>query len=91
MAKEILVTVGLGLGTVAFALVMLILIIMLMHAVISAFTKNEKSASEKPVQVVNNDADDIDHGTLVAVASAAIAETLGKDVSAIRIKSIKKL
>ena len=90
---KIVLTVLLGLGTVAVSLVILIGVIKLLHVIISAFEKRRtarKDVLPPSPGIPGRGAPDIDHGTLVALISAAIAEQLGSDVSAIRIVSIKK-
>ena len=84
-------TTLLGLGTVFFGLICLIFITKLMSAVIVA-TEAKKPAKAEPavasaapaaVQVA-------DRGAFVAAVAASIATVMGKDVSGIRIHSIKK-
>ncbi len=85
-------TVLLGLGVVAVSLIILIGVITLLHVIISAeenrrAKKHCDSFSATPLKSENEP----DHGTLVAVVSAAVAEQLGTDATAIRILSIRKL
>ena len=91
---KIALTVLLGLGTVAVSLILLICVIKLMHVIITSAEKKHdsvKSVSPPAVPAGAPDENVPDHGTLVAVISAAIAEQLGTDVSAVRILSIKKI
>jgi len=84
---EILTTVIFGLGTVFFGLVCLIVLIELLHFVVSKSTKKQPIVQTvQPPEI-----EEIDHKTLVVMIASAVAEELGKDVSAIRIKSIKKI
>lgn len=88
--------VGLGVGMVFFGLICLIAICYLLGFVMKSIGKKSlesvqavksdipPSAERSPVSVENRQ-------ELIAAVSAAIAEELGTDVEAIRIKSIKKL
>lgn len=91
---DILTTVLLGVGTVFIGLICLVLIIELTHVIVSAFDHNKKTA-EKPAVLPaapdKSSVDEIEHGTLTAIIAAAVAEELGKDVEAIRIRSIRKV
>lgn len=78
-----------GLSIVFVGLVSLILICYLMGAICNAFIKDEPkkefaAAVSSPEPIPNKQ-------ELIAAVSAAIAEELGEDVSAIRITSIKKI
>ena len=80
--------IGLGLGTVFAGLVGLILICYIMSSVVKLFAPKEKKetlpTSSKETPIANK-------GELAAAIACAIAEDLGKDVTGIRIKSIKKI
>ncbi|MCD7770520.1 MAG: OadG family protein [Oscillospiraceae bacterium] len=91
--------VGLGIGTVFFGLICLIAICYLLGFIMKKLGKN---AADKEPAAVNNAPAVSTPGTsaseptvnrqeLIAAVSAVIAEELGQDVEAIRIKSIKKL
>lgn len=91
-APSLGLVVGLGIGMVFVGLICLIAICYLLGAVIKLF-ENRKPVTESapapapaaaPAVIENRQ-------EFIAAVSAAIAEELGKDVSAIRIKSIKKL
>ena len=91
---KIVLTVLLGLGTVAVSLIILIGVIRLLHIIISAAEKgrtSRKGIAPPAPAVPGLGSPEIDRGTLVALISAAVAEQLGGDVSAIRIVSIKKI
>jgi len=80
-------TMLLGLGTVFVGLIVLIYIVKLSSVVIRAIEKKqvpsaEESAEAAPIQ---------DRGALVAAVSACIAETMGRDVSGLRIVSLKRV
>lgn len=92
---DILTTVALGVGTVFVGLICLVLIIQLTHAIVSVFEGKEKTAAEKTVALPQApDAaseNEVEHGVLVACIAAAVAEELGTEAEAIRIRSIRKL
>ncbi len=82
-------TMLLGLGTVFVGLIALIYITKLSSVIIRAIEKKKGSAApaaadEEKTAIPNR-------GTLVAVVSACIAETMGKDVSGLRIVSLKRV
>lgn len=87
--------VGLGIGMVFFGLVCIIALCYILGAVIGAFeSRRPAPAAAKPAEQVSaSDRTEsiAKNGELIAAISAAIAEDMGTDVSAIRIKSIKKL
>jgi len=81
----------LGMGTVFVGLICIIIICTLMGAISKAFFKDEPKKNDN-TPVLSNDTTDIpNRQEMIAAVSAAIAEELGKDVSAIRILSVKKL
>lgn len=79
-----------GMITVFLCLVILIFMITSMSKVISAFSKEEKKVSpqEKGGQETP---DKTENQRIIAAISVAIAESLNKDISQIRIHSIRKL
>lgn len=84
--------IGMGLGTVFVGLICIIVICYIMGAVINAFEKRKPAPEVKPAPAVSAAPAPIENkGELIAVISAAIAEELGEDVEAIRIKSIRKV
>ena len=86
--------VGLGLGMVFFGLICIIALCYILGAIIRAFeTRRPAPAAAQPTeQAAPAQTESITkNGALIAAISAAIAEDMGTDVSAIRIKSIKKL
>lgn len=84
---EIITTIGLGLGTVFLGLVFIIILIEIMHFIANKFSKKKEIPKvEEPLQQ-----ETIEHGILVAAIASVIAEDMGKDISAIRINSIKKI
>ncbi len=91
LKMEILTSVLLGIGTVFFGLICLIILIQAMHAILARFTPAEQPKPKAAPAPAPKAEPEIDHNTLVAIASAAVAEQLGKDVDAIRIRSIRKL
>lgn len=92
-APSIGLVVCLGVGMVFVGLICIIAICYLLGAIIRVFEKNKPQPVKKASQaaVVPVSASIENRQEFIAAVSAAIAEELGKDVSAIRIKSIKKL
>ena len=81
-----------GLGTVFVGLVCIVLFVQLMHLIVakviakkSVDTPASHADSASTVQPIENKQE------IVAVVSAALAEELGTDISAIRIHSFKKI
>lgn len=75
--------VCMGLGTVFVGLICIIIICKIM----SVFLKERKTvtlAEKKPTEIENRE-------ELIAAVSAAVAEDMGTDISAIRILSFKKI
>ncbi len=86
--------VGLGLGMVFFGLICIIALCYILGAIIRAFESRRPApaAAQPTEQAAPAQTESIaKNGALIAAISAAIAEDMGTDVSAIRIKSIKKL
>ncbi len=87
--------VGLGLGMVFFGLICIIALCYVLGAIIRAFeSRKPASAAVKTAEQLPSSAPAesiAKNGAIIAAISAAIAEDMGTDVSAIRIKSIKKL
>ncbi len=88
--------VGLGIGTVFFGLICLIAICYLLGFIMKKV--NKSTADKEPATVTASPAVSaptaepiVNRQELIAAVSAVIAEELGQDVEAIRIKSIKKL
>lgn len=87
-----------GLATVFIGLICIILLIMIVSALCrisssvapQSQAKDTAPVSVSPVAPAAPAAGQIERGELIAVVSAAIAEELGTDVSAIRIVSIQK-
>lgn len=83
--------VVMGLGTVFVGLICIIIILKIMGAIIGKVTQKKPAEAvaapaAEPVKMAEPD-----KGALMAAVSAAIAETMGKDVSGIRIHSFKKI
>lgn len=87
--------VGLGVGLVFFGLICLIAICYLLGFVMRLIGKKsaEPAAAESVKSAVNaaSPPDPVNRQELIAAVAAAIAEELGTDTEAIRIKSIRKL
>lgn len=91
MGGEILKTCLMGMGIVFFGLVCIIALCSLMSAVLKTNVgKTENIASDAVAQPVQ-ETEIPNREEMVAALSAVVAEELGKDVSAIRIVSLKKL
>ncbi len=81
-----------GLGIVFVGLIALIFICKIMGAVLGNTKAKETPAVSAPVAPVKEEALNIPNkGEFIAAVSAAIAESMGTDVSKIRIHSIKKV
>ena len=86
---SILEVVAMGVGTVFVGLICLVFLISIMNVIFQNIKpKAEKAASPSNAALPKTE-EKMDSETVAAV-SAAIAETLGRDVSGIRILSIKK-
>ncbi len=80
--------VALGVGIVFFGLICIVLLCSVMSALLKTSNKPQAPTAE----VVTQTAEPIaNKQELVAVVSAVIAEEMGTDVEAIRIKSIKRI
>ena len=80
-----------GLGTVFVGLICIVIILKIMGAVIGKLVKNDKTADEAVSAPAVIPAAEQNRGEVLAAVSAALAETMGKDVSGIRIHSFRKL
>lgn len=76
--------IGLGLGMVFVGLIFIIFLCYLLGAIVRKFSKSEVTKESKELDIK-------DKKEFVAVVAACIAETMNKDVEAIRIKSIKRV
>ncbi len=83
-------TTILGFGTVFVGLIALILIVTLTSLVINSLNRKKKEEPVKAVPAANEN-EIANRQEFVAAVSAAIATVMGKDVSGLRIKSIKKI
>lgn len=75
-----------GVGTVFIGLICIIVLVSLMSLICR---KTEKEVPTAPV--AQPQVEIADKGALIAAISAAIAEDMGEDISAIRITSIKRV
>lgn len=81
-----------GVGTVFFGLICIILICMMMSFICSKLAKPEPAPANVTVPTPAVSKTKIaNRQEFIAAVSAAIAEELGKDVSAIKILSVKEL
>lgn len=83
--------VVLGMGTVFVVLIAIIAICQIMGAIMKSVQKKKPADAPKAAPTASANAEIANRGEFVAAVSAAIAEDLGTDISAIRIHSIKKL
>ena len=81
---------GFGFGLVFIGLIAIIIICKIMGWLCQALIKEDKAPKEKKAKGAKK-LEIPNKGEFVAAVSAALAEEIGKDVSAIRILSIKKL
>ncbi len=81
------VVAGLGMGTVFAGLICLVILLSIMNVI---FSNIKPKNTNKPAVAAPAAEEKMDEETVAAV-SAAIAETMGRDVSGIRITSIKKV
>lgn len=85
-----LFVVGMGVGTVFLGLVCIVLLCLIMSAICRAAEKKPTTPAAEPV--TQPSARPIENRQeIIAAVSAAVAEELGTDISAIRIHSFKKL
>ena len=82
--------VALGMGTVFVGLVCIVILISIMNIFFSRTKPAAQPATTNAAPKISSGDERLDSETVAAV-SAALAETMGKDVSAIRITSIKKV
>lgn len=83
-------TVGLGLGIVFAGLVCIVILISLMNFIFSFIKPKQTEIKNNTVSTSSSTDEKLDDETIAAV-SAAIAETMGRDVTGIKITSIKKV
>ena len=83
---------GLGMGVVFAGLICLVIILGILNSIFSKIQTKMPVESKPDASAVpaTNSNDKMDDETVAAV-SAALAEAMGRDVSAIRITSIKKI
>jgi Na+-transporting methylmalonyl-CoA/oxaloacetate decarboxylase gamma subunit len=79
----------LGIGTVFVGLIILIFITKLSSAIIIAIEKKKSAAA--PAADGQQGTTIPNRGALVAVVAACVAEVMGKDVSGLRIVSLKRV
>lgn len=86
-----LFVVCMGIGTVFTALVILVVLCTLMSKIVIATEKARENKTQNAISTLPDTNEIENRGMLVAAISAAIAEELGTDVSAIRIVSLKRV
>lgn len=80
-----------GMGTVFIGLICLVFLVTLMSAVCRKLKKADAAPAAAAAPVAAPQLDSGKKAALLAAITAAIAEDMGTDVSAIRITSIKKV
>ncbi len=90
---SILTVVLLGIGIVFVGLIVIIFMCKVLGWIVGAASKSETASAPVATQTATATVSTSieNRGEVVAAISAAVAENLGKDVSAIRILSIKKI
>ena len=88
---DTLLTFLLGLGIVFVGLVALVAIVKIMGAVMNRVNSRQIAAAPAPAEPVVDAEPAPDHGEMIAAVSAALATVMGKQVSGIRILSLKKV
>ena len=86
-----LFVVCMGIGTVFTALVILVVLCSLMSKIVMVAERTKEDKIQDAVSELPDTTEIENRGMLVAAISAAIAEELGTDVSAIRIVSLKRV
>lgn len=93
--NDIMLVCALGVGIVFAGLVCIVLLCSILSGIMKLFGEKEETAPavSAPVAAPASAANDLpaNRQEFVAAVSAAIAEQMGKDVSAIRIVSIKRV
>lgn len=83
--------VGMGVGTVFLGLLCIVLLCLIMSAICRA-AERKPDKSVAPAAPVTTSAQPIENRQeIIAAVSAALAEEMGTDISAIRIHSFKKI
>ena len=80
-----------GIGTVFIGLICIIILCKIMGALFGGAQKTKKSSADDKVAPAVQNAVIENRQEIIAAVTAAVAEDMGKDVSAIRVVSFKKL
>ena len=83
--------VGMGVGTVFLGLVCIVLLCLIMSAICRAAERKPDTAAEPAAVSASAEKPIENRQEIIAAVSAALAEEMGTDISAIRIHSFKKL
>ena len=91
--NDIMLVCALGVGIVFAGLVCIVLLCSILSGIMKLFGEKEETAPAVSAPVAAPAANDLpaNRQEFVAAVSAAIAEQIGKDVSAIRIVSIRRV
>lgn len=90
-ASELATVVLMGMGTVFVGLIIIIFMCKILGWIVGSSNKEETPAPVETVSPAQQNAPIQNKGEVVAAISSAVAESLGKDVRAIRIVSIKRV
>lgn len=82
--------VGMGMGTVFVGLICIVVLISIMNWIFSFVKPKENKKPENTLPLHSSENAELS-GEEIAAVSATIAEVLGRDVSGIKITSIKKI
>lgn|GEM_PF-217296 len=91
---DTLLTFLLGLGIVFVGLVSLVVIVKIMGLIMEKVSSRKAPVEDHAVHaqpVPETHAEQVNHGEMIAAVSAALATVMGRNVSGIRIHSMKKL
>lgn len=83
--------VGMGVGTVFLGLVCIVLLCLIMSAICRAAERKPDTAAATAAAPVSAEKPIENRQEIIAAVSAALAEEMGTDISAIRIHSFKKI
>lgn len=88
---DTLLTFLLGLGIVFIGLIALVVIVKIMGSIMERVGSKQTAPAAPAEPAVSKAEPEPDHGEMIAAVSAALATVMGKQVSGIRILSLKKV
>ena len=83
--------VGMGVGTVFLGIVCIVLLCLIMSAICRAAERKPDASAASAAADVSTEKPIENRQEIIAAVSAALAEEMGTDISAIRIHSFKKI